>query len=498
MIGFHTPDTPNTVLQTDLAAENPLYLYWPKDKSILVYSDSITELLANPKVSKPLSVSCEGISFLLQSGVVPPPKTAYEDIYILSIGDAAFVNVFNRKVEVEFTHTFPFFNGSRMSPDEMRPDENYILEVLAEATASRINSSYPSFLFHSAGKDSNTIALALALAGWQDRVTLISHKTNGVADESKISAQIASHLGFKHIVLLEVEQLTAQHKHAIEDYFVHSPFPCTDNVSLAYPLYSVQVPELKEANLIDGGGNDTYMSIPPKERDIKTHKLGRWAANLAGLRNLVKSESILCPLLRTQAEWYGMAGLSLADAQKIYPNSISVFPYWQKESCLRRGWEIYDFKTDILTTVTAAELHIRKVRNFSDAMKGNLVLPFSNFQVAGYFSKMPEKYLFDRESKKNKLILRKILKDRLGLDSDALGKMGYSYDSSSVIINNWDFIVEEIYSCNLWDKIGLKYVINRMHGNMERKGWSGKAAGQFLNRIYLLSAWYNNCQYLRK
>ena len=74
------------------------------------------------------------------------------------------------------------------------PNENFILELLANATIERIDKNKPSFLFHSAGKDSNTIALSLAEAGWQNKVTLITHKSKGNADESEISSKIAKNL----------------------------------------------------------------------------------------------------------------------------------------------------------------------------------------------------------------------------------------------------------------------------------------------------------------
>jgi asparagine synthase (glutamine-hydrolysing) len=269
MINCYTPETLHTTLKADLAAEKPLYLYWPKDRSTLLYSESITELLDDPRVPKPLSISSEGISFLLQSGVVPPPKTAYEDIYILGIGDTAEVTSENGMMEINFSHEFPFLNANRLSPDEMQPDEDLILQMLAEATISRIDPARPSFLFHSAGKDSNSIALALAEAGWQDKVTLITHKSKGAADESEISAKIAKQLGFKHQVLQEVDQLQAPHHQAIEDYFINAPFPCTDNVTLAYPLYAHQAPELLKSNLIFGDGNDSHMmSLPDKRQNI--------------------------------------------------------------------------------------------------------------------------------------------------------------------------------------------------------------------------------------
>ncbi|WP_040839282.1 hypothetical protein [Thiothrix nivea] len=492
MINQYLSNQPGMVLESDLAGEFPLYLYWPQDQSTLLYSTSITELLNDACVPKPLKVSTEGLSFLLQSGVVPPPKTAYQDIYLLGIGDKAKVSTINGKVDIQFSHAFPFLNANRLQADEMQPDENLILQMLAEATISRIDQSKPSFLFHSAGKDSNTIALALAEAGWQNKVTLITHKSKGKADESEISKKIAKQLGFKHQVLYEVDQLQINHKLAIKEYLIQTPFPCTDNVTLAYPIYTHQLPELKGANIIDGGGNDSYMTIPPSVRDLKVIPLSKWTHYASFIRHLVQSESVLSLVIRTPAEWCGMSGLSLADAKKLMPDTVSVYPYWKQESQLRKDLDLFDFKTSILTPVTASELHIRKVRNFADSISSNMVLPFANQIIAEYFANMPEEYLFDRKTLKNKLILRKILKERIGLDSDALGKMGFKYDSRSIVLQNNDELFQEIFSCKLWNQVGLEKVLKRLKHNMNGQGWSSIASGRFLYRIYLLSGWYNN------
>jgi asparagine synthase (glutamine-hydrolysing) len=496
MINQYTPNQPGLMLESDLAGEFPLYLYWPQDQSTLLYSTTITELLNDARVPKPLKVSNEGISFLLQSGVVPPPKTAYQDIYIVGIGDKAQISTQNGKVDVVFSHQFPFMNANRLPADAMQPDEDLILQMLAEATINRIDTSKPSFLFHSAGKDSNSIALALAEAGWQDKVTLITHKSKGHADESEISAKIAKQLGFKHQILHEVDQLQAEHHQAIEDYFINAPFPCTDNVTLAYPLYAHQLPELKGANIIDGGMNDRYMVSPPTARELKVLPLSKLTHHASFMRHFAKSESLLSPLLRTPAEWIGgIGGLSFADTKKILPDAVNVYPHWQQESQLRKDWDFFDFKTAQYTAI-ATEMFQRKARNFADSINSNLVLPFANQQVAEYFAKMPEAHLFDRKALKNKLILRKMLKDRIGLDSDALGKMGFSYDSRSIVIQNWESITQEITACPLWNQPGLVNVIARMRNRMYGTGWGAGAAGRLLYRIYLLSAWHNRNRYV--
>ncbi|NVK09204.1 MAG: hypothetical protein HWD89_09115 [Tenacibaculum sp.] len=481
-------------LKTDLAGEFPLYIYLDKVKNKLLYSDDILELLEDSRIEKPLKVSEKGLSFLLQSGVVPLPHTIYENIFILGIGDSARIFTKDEKISIEFNHVFPFKNENRLK--ELNIDEELIFDLIADATISRIDDEKDTFLFHSAGKDSNTIALALAKAGYQDNVTLITHKSKGNKDESEISNSIAKKLGFKHQVLHEVDVLGDKHKESIVNFFKNSPFPSTDNVTLAYPLYTEQIPKLKKSNIIDGGGNDTYMMTPPSSRDVKILPISKYTSYLSVLRSFVNSESFMMKFLRTPPEWFGMSGLSYKDSKSIYHKCENVYNHWSTEFKKRKKWDLFDSKTDLYTTITVAEIHIRKARNFAHAIESNLILPFSNKKVAKYFSKMPEKYLFDRKLFKNKLILRDILKKEISLDSDAIGKLGFSYDSGSILLNNLDWMKKEILECNYWDKKNISKFLRRIEKNKNLHTSKGSMSRNCIYRLYLVSGWLNNNKYI--
>ena len=239
------------------------------------------------------------------------------------MGDEAELYSNENKINVKFSHKFPFINIGNAKEKITEPNENFILELLANATIERIDKNKPSFLFHSAGKDSNTIALSLAEAGWQNKVTLITHKSKGNADESEISSKIAKKLGFKHKILFQVEKFESHHKQLIKNNFIKSNFPCVDNVSLAYPLYVHQLPELKNSNIIDGGGNDSYMMYLPKAYKLKFLALSKLTHHLTFIRNKLISENILNPLFRTPAEWCGLSGLSFYDTKKIFPQHLT-------------------------------------------------------------------------------------------------------------------------------------------------------------------------------
>jgi asparagine synthase (glutamine-hydrolysing) len=233
------------------------------------------------------------------------------------------------------------------------------------------------------------------------------------------------------------------------------------------------------------------MMTPPSQRDFKTIPFSKFTSKFSFARGMVNSESLLNPLLRTPAEWCGMSGLSFKDTQAIFPNAISVYEHWKNESNIRNDWDLFDFKTNILTTVVVPELHIRKFRLFADSIDANAVLPFANQKVAQYFAKMSEKHLIDRKTLKNKLILREMLKNKIGLDSDKLGKMGFSYDSRSIVLQNLQMITDEIYSCKLWDKEGMQKVVSRLKETMQSTNKYAELSGRLIYRIYLLSGWHN-------
>jgi len=495
MITQHTIVDPPKLLKSDLAAEFPIYVYVFKDKKQLIYSTSLLELLDDNRVLKPLDVSEEGLSFLLQCGVVPPPNTIYSDVYIIGAGDSLSISTKGDKLALSFSYKFEFSNDNRSTPEDMLPDENHILELVAKSTISRIDSNSPTFMFHSAGKDSNTIALALAEAGWQEKVTLVTHKSKGDADESIISKSIADKLGFKHIVLNETLDYS-KNIEKINDYFLHTVLPVLDSVTLAYPLYPIQLPELKGSNVIDGGGNDIYMCTPPSKRDSLFFNLAPHLSKFSGLLNqFTNSENKIRALTRTKAEWCGFSGFSYDESRRLTNFQTDTTIFFKDLQQNRFNWDSFDFKTSILTPIIASEMHIRKIRCATDYWGSNCILPFANQAVAEYFQKLPEAYQFDRTTRKNKLILRKILKNKIDLDSDSIGKKGYVFDYSSLLTSIFPDVTREIHSCRLWKTSEIRSTCKRLEYKVLNTNDNSAAKILYL-RLYLVSAWLNRNKYI--
>lgn len=496
MIEVFKPFDKEIQLKTDHAGEYPIYIYQSDDKDIVIYSKSLTELLDDSRVIKPLEINIDGISHLLQNGVVPVPNTAYKNIYILIFGDLVKLRTIGQKTNIEFSNEFPFKNEKRDGFEEINFEKNF-LDKLAKATIERIDKTKKTYLFHSAGKDSNSIALALAEHGMQNDVTLVTHKSKGASDESEISKSIAEKLGFKHLILQEIDKLNDQHKEEINKFFENAPLPCTDNVYLAYPLYIYQYPDFISSNIIDGGGNDSYMGIPPSLREELIFKLTKRTQKLGFLRKYIKTESKIQPFIRTPAEWCSLAGLSYYDTKKILNNSKDVYPYWYDQTNKKYKFDLYDFKTNIYTYFTIPEMHIRKARNFCEAIGSNLILPFANESVSHYVYNLPERRLFNRKNRDNKIFIRDLLLEKLNINSNVIGKMGYEYDFNSVVIENIDYMISEIKKCSLFDAKEIDLLLKRfqLKTNNKRKNYIKE---RMIYRLYVICMWINYNKWINK
>jgi len=480
-------------LESDLAGEYPLYIYLSPNNDYLLYSKSIKVLLESQKVMKPLSISKKGISFLLQSAVVPPPQTVYENIFIVGIGQKAMVRTINGQIEITFSEVHPFLNAKREEDAEV--DEEYILKILADATVSRMEKGKENYLFHSAGKDSNAIALALSTAGYDNEITSISYKGEGEKDESEIAKKIAKEFGFKHKIVYEPKVLAKKDVDCINSFFEKSPFPCMDNATLAYPLYMNQL-DFNNSNVIDGMGNDVYIGHIPDAREYAKQKNFSRFHHLRPISGKFSSGSKVSIATTTRAEWVGLFGLSYGDSSKIFKDTFDVYAYWSSVDKEHKDMDYLDLRSFIRGRVLDQEVFIRKVRNFADVTNSNLILPWTNPEVASYFAKLPEKTLFDRKQLKNKLLLRTMLKERIGLDSDKLGKKAYGFNAYRILMMMKKEVDQEIVSCPLWNEKEVGDLLSTLYKKIDANHPSISRLKIIVQRLYLISVWYNKNKYL--
>jgi len=483
-------DTP-LKLEGSLGGERPLYLLQSSDRRKVWVSEDLLELYVRAKEESPFRLSPRGISFLLLSGVIPTPWTVLENLFVLNIGDSVEIRAERGQLKLHFHHFFPFSLSQRSNT--LVPDENQLLSLLAEAVFTRWRPSAPVYLFQSLGKDSNTLALALFKAGFRDLICL-TLSTGDRKDESSVAEKIARRLGFRHHRLKLPLKISPRILSEIEHYFREIPLPCADGVSLAYPLYALEI-DFAGANVIDGSGNDIYFGHVPRPVEYRRQKIYPHLLFLRPLADRLPTGNPFQKVARTRSEMVGAWGFTLRDARLIYPESESVLSYWKTQDKKHKGWDYLDMKADIWGPNFEFDRVMRKVRNFAAVYRAHLLLPWTAPEVVSYVGNLPEKYLLDRRTFRNKILLRDLLRKHLGLDSDVLGKYSYGFNAYEFLQKMRQKALEEILDCPLWDPSGIRKVFQRLD-HRAREG--DRRSRKLWVRLYLLSAWYNHNRYLER
>ena len=485
---------------SDLAAEHPLYIYISADKAFLYIGTNLAEMLEACRKNQKLEVSDDAISYLLQSGCVPTPLTVFTGLYVVSIGIAATILRDAQGFSISFNNEYPF--GSDFYTDRQKPIDDINKEML-ELIACRVDDesvpNRPKILFHSAGKDSNTVALALSGLPDKSDYRFVSIKADDAKDESEISRNLAKKMGFEHKVLNPIDTLGRQesYRRFVTEFFRNAPFPGVDFVSIVYPLLLDQYPDLRGANIIDGGGNDAYMTIPVSQKEKLKLKLGMASSVLHPILKYFDFGTLFTALTRSAPEWCGMSGFGYRASSKILPGSIDCRKSWIDD------WKTQDSKdksklyTKYRAGIIAAEVHLRKVRNFGDAFGCKVIFPFANEAVVNSVRQLSYSDVTDIDTPRNKVFLRNLLKEKLDLDSDALGKLGFEYDVAGFLIANRDWVEEEIMSCTLWNTPEVSKATSKLYAQLARDGWVSRNAAAMLNRLFLISGWYRHCKFIQ-
>ena len=483
-------------LKCDMAAERPIYLYVSPSKTAVYYSESLTTLLKDWRVDKPLQVSTSGLNFLLQSGVIPPPYSAIENLYVIGIGQIAELTSGEGQIVVTFKEDFPFYREQKVAQRTVKPDHEKIIQLLAKATSQRLSQNKQTYLFHSAGKDSNSIALSLTALGMQTDTTFITYKARGQNDESDISKGIAHKLGFKHHIL-DIDRVAEQLRYDdLVDYQSKSPLPCLDNAALSYVLFG-QALDFSGSNIIDGMGNDIYIGHIPLRKELHRQLVFK---NLRPLKQAIKIVNKLSShsvFYKSRAECTGLKGLSPGDAAEILEDAEDLGDYWLGFSDRFADLHFVDFRARVRGEIIDQEMFMRKVRNFADVYGANLIFPWANEQVANYFLTLPNEELYDSDNLTNKLVLRCLIKDKLGLDSDALGKKSFKFQFWSLLQKFWVEVKQEITSCHLWDPSAIEILLMQLVNQATANNRSSQHARVLVHRLYLISAWVNHSSFLK-
>ncbi len=205
------------------------------------------------------------VADVLRNAFVYPPYSVFEDVRLVTFGFCPQHDM----------HTSPVFKfkfrdvGSATPTDENRDWVGTYHRLLCEAVARSCERMHAPWLLQSGGKDSTT--LAIAIADTRPDVACITYLGGREENEVDSARRVARELGLRH------EALVCSPGRAYDRYLAlvpRMPLLTADFALLSYVDLATEVAGHGGDGVIDGLGSDTYFGAPVSSRQ-------RWLARLA-------------------------------------------------------------------------------------------------------------------------------------------------------------------------------------------------------------------------
>jgi len=246
------------------------------------------------------------VADLLRNGFVYPPHSIFEDVKLVTFG---FCPQHDMHTAPEFQ--FKFRNAGEV-PETAASPQNWVQvyhEKLCEAMRRSCQDIASPWLLQSGGKDSTT--LAIALADSRPDATCITYLGGREENEVGSARHVARTLGLRHEVLLcDPGRAYDRYVNLVD----RMPLLTADFALLSYVDLATEVSNSGGDGVIDGMGSDSYFGTPMDRQKIILSRLARQMRlppDIAGLP-LVSRSFWLCFLLGT---------LQMNPVERIFPGS---------------------------------------------------------------------------------------------------------------------------------------------------------------------------------
>ena len=91
-----------------------------------------------------------------------------------------------------------------------------------------------------------------------------------------------------------------------------------------------------------------------------------------------------------------------------------------------------------------------KARVSGECFDVRAVFPYSDPELSDYYFNLPEPDRFDRATLTNKILLRRMLREKLDYDDELLGKRVFEFDGVGFLSDHRALVEREIFDCPCW------------------------------------------------
>ncbi len=462
----------------------------PRGDQVLV-GNKLSELLpALSSAGMPASIDPFGVTHLVDTGFVPLPNTEFRDIYRVTSGDSIVATSVAGRVHAEVKSDYPWLPAK--SREDESPSTARLHELIVASTERQLDSCGGSgLLMMSSGKDSVALAIALAEAG--RAIPCFTFKSSPTDNEHRVAAEFCQRLGLEHTTV-EMPRDPTVVRHHLTNFFENSPAPSGDHAAIPM-IAAVAASGVAAGGIIDGGGNDAWMGyVADRAKRFKQRYRIRNRRLADLVARTVRVDSPVNYLARSIAG-ATLPGRSLRhhETRRFYPDAINSDDYWYDLSKGLEDRDLMDVMTLALIRQTEGARSNLKVRLVAESLDMAALLPFCDGELANYYFHLPAAARLDESTRTNKMLLRQLLKEKVGYDPSEIGVGYFSFDGISFLQENTDFVREEILSCEMWEP-AIEPMLTKWLAGLHRRPY----IWHVLVPLFMVSGWHNHSRFLAR
>ncbi len=436
-----------------------------------------------------VTVAPEGVSHVLGTGFTPLPLTVYTDVLRIGAGDTAHVSFLSNTAECAVEESYPWLRA-RSRQDQV-PSTQRLYELIVASLQRKLEGcGGDGVLMLSSGKDSVTLAIALAELGYD--IPCVTYRADEDDNEHEHAAAFCRRLGLRHQTVEMPSDPNRIRSHLLA-FFEKAVAPSADH-ALIPVIVTIAESGADSGGIIDGGGNDGYMGYIPSQRRRKKRAFrirGRWAQEMVARATHVDSRLNYLARSRAGTAWPGR-NLRYHEIRRLFSHAIDPADRWRDEDRRLRGWADIDrAQVNMLRQIEGARTS-DKVRLVAQTLEMDAVLPYCDQELAGYCFNLPVEERYSESTGTDKILLRRLLSERVDYDSEAIGEAFFAFDGASFFTENADFVRDEIHSCSLWEP-EVRAVVDGWLEAVPRRPFLFHA----LLNLFVVSGWHNHSPYLR-
>ncbi|MDX1811392.1 MAG: asparagine synthase-related protein, partial [Gammaproteobacteria bacterium] len=175
--------------------------------------------------------------------------------------------------------------------------------------------------------------------------------------------------------------------------------------------------------------------------------------------------------------------------------------YWRKLYALPRTKDklaIESYYIDLEASIRGRDYDrscsFLKARLVASHTNNSMFYPYCNDELIDYCFNLPEQERFDMSRYINKILLRKLLNEKVQYDTLANKKFGFNFEGREFIRQHKKFITHEILNCSAWESEKMGPFLTRSMKLLDKNYY--ESHGIIL--LFLLSGWINHNQYMSR